>query len=66
MTNTPGEHNICRHNPESLTGIYISASMEAQCHIVSENRRKQDESKKTVQVNAVKEGFPYHQVRDIL
>ena len=45
MTNTPGDYDIYSQNPESLTGIYMSAAMEAQCHIVDENLRNQYETK---------------------
>ena len=45
MTNTPGDYDIYSQNPESLTGIYMSAAMEAQCHIFAENLRNQYETK---------------------
>ena len=63
ITNTRGEYDIYRHNPDSSPGIYMTVVMEAQCLIVSENWRKQDEVKQNaVQVNAIKIP-PHHQVR---
>ena len=45
ITNTPGEDDGCRLNPDSSSGIYITSENEAQCRIVAENRRKQYEVK---------------------
>ena len=46
ITDAPYDYGGCRHNPDSLPDIYMTSVMEAQCHIVDKNRRKQDEVKK--------------------
>ena len=33
-------------NPDSITGIYITADKVAQCRLVAENRREKEEAKK--------------------
>ena len=48
IKNTPVENYGCRLNPESSSGIYMTAVKEAQCHIVAKNRRKQDEVKENL------------------
>ena len=45
ITKTPGEDDGYRLNPDSSSGIYTTLVNEAQCHIVTKNRRKQDEVK---------------------
>ena len=40
ITNTPGKDDGCRLKPDSSSVIYMTSVKEAQCHIVSENRRK--------------------------
>ena len=55
IKNTPVENYGCRLNPESSSGIYMTAVKEAQCHIVAKNRRKQDEVKENLKwSNSVK------------
>ena len=39
----------------SSSGIYVTASVEAECHMISQNRKMQEEEKKrTSKVNALK------------
>ena len=45
LTNTPCEDDGFRLNPDSSSGIYITAVKEALCHIVAKNRIKQDKVK---------------------
>ena len=42
-------------NPDSSAGIYVTASVEAQCRIIAENRNiKEEEKIKNSKVNALK------------
>ena len=42
-------------NPDSSAGIYVTASMEAQCRMIAENRKiKEEEKIKNSKVNALK------------
>ena len=42
-------------NPESSAGIYVTASVEAQCRMIDENRKiKEEEKIKNSKVNALK------------
>ena len=42
-------------NPDSSTGIYVTASVEAQCRLISQNRKMKEEEKiKNTKVNALK------------
>ena len=45
IQNTPVEDDGCRLNPDSSSGIYMTAVKEVQFRIVAENRRKQDGAK---------------------
>ena len=45
LTNTPGEYDGCKMNPDSSSGIYMTTAKESQCRIVDKNRTKQDEVK---------------------
>ena len=45
LTNTPGDDDGCRLDPELLSGIYMTTSKEDLCRIVAENIRKQYEVK---------------------
>ena len=39
----------------SSSGIYVTASVEAECHMISQNRKMQEEeNKRTSKVNALK------------
>ena len=37
---------ISRRNPDSSSGIYLTAAKVAQCTLVDENRREKEEAKK--------------------
>ena len=50
IANTPGDSDIFRNNPDSLSVIYMSMIMEAKLCIVASNQKKKDEAKQ----NAVK------------
>ena len=42
-------------NPESSAGIYVNASVEDQCRLISQNRKMKEEEKiKNTRVNALK------------
>ena len=42
-------------NPDSSSGIYVTASVESDRHMIAENRNMQEEEKKiTSKVNALK------------
>ena len=42
-------------NPYSSAGIYVTASVEAQCRLISQNRKiKEEEKIKNTKVNALK------------
>ena len=45
INNTPVEDDALRLNLDSSSCIYMIAVREDQCHIVDEDRRKQDEAK---------------------
>ena len=64
-TNTPGEDYGFRLNPDFLSVIYMAADKEAQCQIVSKNRRKQDDGKKCEMIQFCKKGIMHHQKRDL-
>ena len=42
LTNTPGEDDGFRLNPDSSSGIYMTSVREAQCYTVAKNRRKNE------------------------
>ena len=42
-------------NPDSSTGIYVTASVEAQCRLIAQNRKMKEEEKiNNTKVNALK------------
>ena len=44
-----------RKNPDSSSGIYSTASVEAQCRLISQNRKMKEEEKiKNTKVDALK------------
>ena len=45
MPNSYGEEEGSRMNPDSLAGIYVTASVEAQCRMIAENRNIKEEEK---------------------
>ena len=55
LTNTTCEDYGCRPEPDYSSGIYMAAVKEAQCRIVADKRRKQDEVKQNLKrENSVK------------
>ena len=55
INNTPVEDDVCILNPDSSSGIYMFTVKESQCHIMADNRRKQDKVKENVKrSNSVK------------
>ena len=55
MRNREREEEGRRMNPDSSAGIYVTASVEAQCRMISENRKiKEEEKIKNSKVNALK------------
>ena len=58
MVRTPnrgGEEEGRRTNPESSASIYVNASVEDQCRLISQNRKmKEEENIKNTKVNALK------------
>ena len=55
MPNREREEEGRRMNPESSAGIYVTASVEAQCRMIDENRKiKGEENIKNSKVNALK------------
>ena len=58
MVRTPNrdkEEEGRRMNPDSSSGIYVTASVEAQCRLISYNRNMKEEQKiKNKKVNALK------------
>ena len=53
MTKNPGNYDVFRNNLYSSSGIYINSVTESQCHIITENSRKQYEVKKSSRVDYV-------------
>ena len=43
----PGDNDTCRLNTDSSSGIYLPSVMEDECRVVTTNRRKQEEAKKS-------------------
>ena len=41
-----GELEPIRINPDSSAGIYVTASVEAECCMISQNRNMREENKK--------------------
>ena len=55
MPNRDREEEGRRMNPDSSEGIYVIASLEAQCRMIAENRNiKEEEKIKNSKVNALK------------
>ena len=55
MTNMDGDEEGSRMNPDSSAGIYVTASVEAQCRLIDRNRKMKEEEKiKNIKVNALK------------
>ena len=55
MPNRERDEEGIRMNPDSSAGIYVTASVEAQCRMIAENRKVQEEEKiKNSKVNALK------------
>ena len=58
IPNRDREEEVRRMNPDSSAGIYVTASVEAQCRMIAENRKiKEEEKTKNSKVNARK-GLP--------
>ena len=54
MPNREREEEGRRRNPDSSAGIYVTASVEAQCRMIAENRKiKEEEKIKNSKVNAL-------------
>ena len=55
MPNREIEEEGRRMNPDSSAGIYVTASVEAQCRMIAENQKiKEEEKIKNSKVNALK------------
>ena len=55
IPNKDGEEEVRIMNPDSSAGIYITASLEAQCILIAQKRKKKDEEKiKNTKANALK------------
>ena len=55
ISNRDIEEEGRRMKPDSSDGIYVTASMEAQCRMIAENRKiKEEEKIKNTKVNALK------------
>ena len=55
MPNRDKEEEGRRMNPDSSDGIYVTASVEAQCRLIAQNRKMKEKEKiKTTKVNALK------------
>ena len=55
MPNRDKEEEGRRMNPESSAGIYVTASVEAQCRMIAQNRKiKEEENINNTKVNALK------------
>ena len=55
MPNKEREEEGRRMNPDSSAGIYVTASVEAQCRMITENWKiKEEEKIKNSKVNALK------------
>ena len=61
MPNRGGEEEGRRMNPDSSAGVYVTASVEAQCRLISQNRKMKEEEKvKNTKVNALKRAACIH------
>ena len=45
ITKIPCDNNSCSNNPDSSSGIYMTAAMEAEFRAVTAYHRKQEEAK---------------------
>ena len=55
MPNREREEEGRRMNPDSSAGIYVTASVEARCRLIAQNRKMKEEEKiKNTKVNALK------------
>ena len=55
ITKKDGEGETIRMKPDSSAGIYVTTSVEAECHMLFQNQKMQEEEKKrTPKVNALK------------
>ena len=55
MPNMYGEEEGGRMNPDSSDGIYVTASVEAQCRLIAQNwKMKEEEKINNTKVNALK------------
>ena len=55
MPNRDGEEEGSRMNPDSSAGIYVTASVEAQCILIAQNRNiKEEENIKNTKLNYLK------------
>ena len=45
MKNMDGEEEIIMMNPDSSSGIYVTASVESQCRLISHNQKMKEEKK---------------------
>ena len=55
MPNMDEEEEKRKMNPESPDGIYVTASMETQCRLITQKRNTKEEEKiKKTKVNALK------------
>ena len=55
MPNREREEEGRRMNPDSSSGIYVTASVEAKCRMIAKNRKIKEEGKiKNSKVNALK------------
>ena len=55
MPNMDAEEEVVIINPDSSSGIYVTASVEAQCRLIAQNwKMKEEENIKNTKVNALK------------
>ena len=55
MPNKDGEEEGIRMNPDSSAGIYVTASVEAQCILIAQKRKmKEEDNIKNIKANALK------------
>ena len=62
----PGAYDICRQNPDSLSGIYITEVMEDQCRIVNKSYSEKYEAKKLSTSKFCNKVCLNHQAREII
>ena len=55
IPNRGGEEEGIIMNPDSSSDIYVTASVEAECRLIAQNRKMKEEDKiKMIKVNALK------------